>query len=449
MAIITDPDVLIDTTDVVVNTTTKTIRLLTSGNITNAGATGGVTGQALYSWLKEKWKTNSTYIKFPFPMEAITPEEFEFINGWLPYDDTTRKLIRTAGWAEKNVAGSILRKYCGVVSLGSLDVLDQPYYQFGSGGYVTFTYAGPINEPVQIYGDASNGNFDYTSTLFKLFCREQGKLYASSTSTAIGATTLTYIVYRFPLSNSTDLKISAADSLIVTGSPYTGIIVTYYGSDQNIDVDNDGTAEPYRYIITDGLGSSTTQQIYEKIQYLLRSGGDIDAGAGTVTGKVADVLLSFVGDTLVGEDGVFISGLNSNYLNSVDFYDYTGTVRRYPFVSAGTISFGTFAGTNDFKYWVYYTTNPSGNYGTASGVLVNDRNSIPITGVYNGTSRSFDYAYDSNTQGGRTAGTNAACTLVGIGLSGGQFATVDFTITRAQGISVLLSPSQERNYSNP
>lgn len=449
MPLISDPDTLVDTTDVVVDTTNKTIQLLTSGNITNEGATGGVTGQALYSWLKEEWKTNSTYIRFPFPMEAITPEQFEFINGWKPADNTTRKLIRTAGWAERSAAGAIERRYSGIVSLGTLAETDQPYYQVGSLPYVNFTYPGPINEAVQIYGDASNGDLDYSSSVLKLFCREQGKLYASSSSTAIGATTLTYITYRFPLSNSTDLKISAADSLIVTGSPYTSITVEYFGSDQLIDVDNDSIAEAYRYIITDGTATATTQEIYEKIQYLLRFTGDVDAGAGLVTGRVADALLGFVGDTLVGSNGVFISGLNTNYLNSVDFYDFTGVLRRYPFISAGTLNFGNFAGSGDFRYWFFFDSTPSGDYGTASGVIVNNKDGVSLSGTYLGSSVPFSFAYDSNTQGGRTAGTNAAITVVGIGLTGGQFASVGATITRTAGISILLAPAQERNYNNP
>ncbi|MGD9670176.1 MAG: hypothetical protein AB7U75_14260 [Hyphomicrobiaceae bacterium] len=33
-------------------------------------------------------------------MTAITPEQFEFINDWEPAADSTRNLIRTAGWRE-------------------------------------------------------------------------------------------------------------------------------------------------------------------------------------------------------------------------------------------------------------------------------------------------------------------------------------------------------------
>jgi hypothetical protein len=151
----------------------------------------------------------------------------------------------------------------------------------------------------------------------------------------------------------------------------------------------------------------------------------------------------------VGANGVYISNLNDNFLNSVDFYDFNGELRRYPFVSAGTINFGANAGSGDFIYRLYFTTNPGGNYGTANAILVNDKDGAPISGTYNGSPVNFSFAYDSNVQGGRTSGQNAAVTLVGLGLSGGQFASVDFTITRNQGISVLLAPAVERNYSNP
>ncbi len=462
MPIINDPsDLSTGSVDIVVDTATKTIEIKPysvgtnpTGVILNEGATGGLTGQALYSWLKERWKADSTFIKYPFPMEAITPEQFEFINGWLPKDDTTRKLIRTAGWAEKSAAGAVLRQYAGVVSLGSLGATDQPYYRFGTNTATNFTYPGPINEAVQVFGDATNGNFNYTDgDNLDVYCRELGKTFAYSNNTQIGAPTLTYIVYRFPLSNGTDLKISAAaiaaDATLGATSPWSNITIEYFGTNQLFDVDGDTATEPYRYIITDSAGTATTQQIYEKIQWSLRQATDIDSGAGTVNGKVATSLLSFVGDTLVGANGVYIANLNSNFLNSVDFYDFNGIVRRYPFVAAGTINFGANAGSGDFKYWMFFVDTPTADYGTASAVIVNDKDGSPVTGTYAGSPVNFTFAYDSNTQGGRTAGQNAAVKVIGIGLGGGQFVSVDHTITRTAGQSILLAPAQERNYSNP
>ena len=449
MAIIIDPDNLVLTTDIVIDTTAKTIEIKTTGAVSNAGSTGGVSGQTLYSWLKEQWKSSSTFIKYPFPMEAITPEQFEFIGGWAPKDDTTRNLIRTAGWAEKNSSGTVLRKYAGVVSLGTLGGTDQPYYRWNTGSKVNFAFAGPVNQAIQIYGDAANGNFDYTggASTLTLYVREQGKTYATSNNAAIGASTLSYITYRFPLSNGTDLKISASDATISTTTPYTNISIQYYTVDQMRNID--GTSAPFRVIITDSGTSATTQQIYEKMQWSLRQNSDIDTGAGTVTGATADALVSFLGDTLVGATSVAIDGLNSNYLNSVSLYDKNGVNRLYPFVAAGTINFGANAGTGDFKYWLFFATNPTGDFGTSTAVVVNDASGTPIQGTYSGSPVGFSFAYDTNTQGGRTAGTTPAVKALGIGLTGGQYTLVDTTITRAQGQSILLAPAQERNYNNP
>jgi hypothetical protein len=60
--------------------------------------------------------------------------------------------------------------------------------------------------------------------------------------------------------------------------------------------------------------------------------------------------------------------------------------------------------------------------------------------------RSF--AYDSNVQGGRSAGTDAAVTIVAIGLSTGQYVSTTATITRTTGQNISLVSSLERNYSN-
>jgi hypothetical protein len=450
MAIIIDPDTLVLTTDIAIDTSAKTIEIKTTGAVTSAGSTGGVSGQALYSWLKEQWKSSSTFIKFPFPMEAITPEQFEFINGWKPKDDTTRALIRTAGWAEKSSVGAVLRKYMGVVSLGSIGSGDQPYYRWNTGSKATFSFAGPVNQAVQVYGDASNGNFDYTDggDTFTLYCREQGKTYATSNNSSIGASTLSYITYRFPLSNATDLKVSASDATISTTAPWNQISVEYFGSDQMRNIDGGGT-EPFRIIVTDASGVATTAQIYEKLQYQLRQNSDIDTGAGTVTGATADALVSFLGDTLVGATGLAIDGLNSNYLNSVSLYDKNGVNRLYPFVASGTINFGSNAGSGDFKYWLFYATNPAGDFGTSTAVIVNNAAGTPITGTYSGSPISFDFAYDTNTQGGRTAGTTPSIKAIGLGLTGGQYVEVSTTIARSQGQSILLAPAQERNYQNP
>lgn len=56
----------------------------TSGALAPDGS--GVTGQALYSFFKERWKQDPNLPQYPFPMLSITNEQFEFQNGWKPAD---------------------------------------------------------------------------------------------------------------------------------------------------------------------------------------------------------------------------------------------------------------------------------------------------------------------------------------------------------------------------
>lgn len=492
-------------------------------------AADGITGQALYSAAKIVWKNSSTFIKYPFPMEAITPEQFDFKNGWTldsTDSDVTRKSLRTCGWTEFNSAGTaVTQRWIGVVSLGTLGATDTSYFQWDTDAKQDFTFPGPLNEGVQIFGDSSNGNFDYfqQSNILTLFNRIQGKLYSSATNVSIGAPSLSYIVYRFPLSNATDLNIDAPDAHIeftdtISATSWSGGVATFTIADSSdltvgqrvyvenasvsawdgvytvkaaptgtsftadvendpgatstgditsihgqittnltdttaTDVDGDTVNENYSQVASDASTVATTQEIYEKLQFLLRQSTDIDTGTGTEIGNVYPSLAAFVGDLLQGVQGFFIDGLNDNFLNNVSFIDDTGAARNYPFISSGTITFGPNAGSGDFEFFMFYTSLPLGtnaDYGEANATIVSDKDGNPISGTYSGSPVTFSFKYESETAGGdRTAGVDAPITIVGLGLEGGQFISVTSTITRSQGISILLAPAQERNYDNP
>lgn len=458
--IITDPTNLISGGDtgtaflapIVLDTSARTITITPgSGALPLAG--DGITGQALYSAFKILWKNNSNYFKIPFPMESITPEQFEFLNGWTLADLTTRKALRSCGWAEKNSAGKIVAMWAGVVSLGTLGATDQPYYQQDglTGSAVSFTFPGPINEAVQVLSDP-NGDGAYADgydrrTYLKLFAREPQKTYAAANLADIGVSSMTYITYRFPLTNGSDLKVIGADS-VVTSNPaiYSGISATYYTTDQMRTIG--GTPYAFRIII-DGA-NKTAEQIYTKIQYLLRQNADIDSGAGTVLGKTADELLKFVGDNLTTASGVYIDNYDANDTNRILFTDQSGSSRTFPFVAAGNILFNSNL-VNDTQaiYQMFFTTNPAGNYGTTTAVAVNDSTGTPISGSVGGNvSVPFSFNYDSNVQGGRTAASDAAVTIVAIGLQTGQYVSATGTITRSVGQNFSLVAAQERVYSN-
>lgn len=432
MAIIQDPDLLNQGTEVIFNTTNKTVQLLIAGNLSVAG----VVMQALYSFTKEEWKTDSNLIKFTFPFVAITPEQFEFVNGWTPADTTTINLIRNAGFAIKNNDGTSAEEYAGIITLGSIGPSDQCYYIQQIGGSSSdFTYTGPVNKVIKIYGDASHGNVNYRSYL-KIFVREQGKTYADSDLVGIGATTLTYQAYRFPLTNQVDAKVTHND---VTVDAY-GVTMTNYVSPQNRSIG--GTNYQFSTIINGN--NHSLEEIYQAVQSLLRKATDIDSGTGTSIGKTANLLLSFVGDTLVTQTGVYVDNILNADVNRIEFYDNSGTKRVFPFITSGTISFNSNLVTDgNAIYKMYY----SDNFGSSSAALVLDNSNNPIQGSISSGSASFTYNYDGNTDGGG-AGIDKNVTVVAIGLGTAQYVVAQGVITRSNQNSISLVSALERNYAN-
>jgi len=144
-----------------IDTAQKRVYLLEKGNL----STDGVTLQALYSFLKEEWKDDADLIQNTFPIISITPEQFEFIEGWEPRDVTSpaiqsKKLLRTAGWSEVSTTDIVTKQYTGIVTLGTFedDANDTAYYQLGNNPIETtaatdFTFPGPVNEAVKTYED--------------------------------------------------------------------------------------------------------------------------------------------------------------------------------------------------------------------------------------------------------------------------------------------------------
>lgn len=379
--------------------------------------------------------------------------------------------------------------------------------------------------------------------------------YSESNGASAGTTLFT----------SANLSLGAGEAL----SDYTGGTLTIYeGTDKGIHtisgtpVNNAGTLEITLTVALSGSESNlsftmqratpitaTAEEIYEKVQYLLRQNSDIDSTDSVVTGETADELLRFVGDTLEagtlspvnpngGGNGVIIEGFDANDTNRLVFRDNGGTDRTYPFVAAGNIFWNAnLENDPDGFYWMYFAyterfTNTgfglsapsgatatldssvtdlvaelsSGDYIYLSGftnsdldglyvltgapagtgpwtaavrrvdsttlvaesagasvsldknpanspaaIKVNNNVGSPIQGstYLGGFGDPFDFDFDNNVQGGRTAGTNAVVLVKAIGFASGQYVETTGTITQATGIAITLVSALERNYNNP
>lgn len=389
-------------------------------------ANDGATLQALYSFCKEQWKSNATLITLPFPFEAITEAKFDVFNGWDFGDVTTVQSIRDAGWS---VIGSngVTDQYFGFITLGLMDnpAADRAYYQQDDGLAATSTvFTGPVNEAVKIFEDPDGTggtapNFDYRS-IFRAFLREQGKTFAASSLAEQGLLAIDYTVYRLPLANAVDPKITAPDGDITTLAPYTSMSIEYldgagfttWTTGQNYSVNDvvqsaggrwfrvTGGTGPSAGTDTDLVGGSDTsgltyevypgerqigtnwfafnvlvkganavaENIYEFTQYQNRQATDINSGLefGPVTGNTAAQLLSFLGDTLITGTGVYVDNFNTNDTNRIEFNDVNGTTRLFPFVAAGSINFNTnlvdFQDAGDTirsQFWMFFA-DPDG-----------------------------------------------------------------------------------------
>ena len=451
MAKITNKALLVVGTELVIDETAKTIRLAAAGNLV---AKDGVTMQALYSKLVDLWAT-STYQDSPFPMNAIDALSGQYYvgvdaggnyNGWKFFDDATRQMIRDAGWREYSNAGVLNREYAGIVGLGSVSAGSQLYFQKISGGAAAnFTFTDQCNEGIQVFGDATNGNFD-SRTYFKAYVREYGKKYKDSVLADTGKTATGAFLVNMLLSNEDDLKIQAADGAM-TGAPYNGITIAYYTANQSRTIA--GTSRNFKIIIN-GNGA-TLEQIYTKVQYLLRQATDINTGGtdGVKTGKIQSALLSFSGDTLVTAQSVYIDNVQAADSNRVEFYDDGNTKRTNPYTAAGVMNFNSVLVGAGSSYRLLFTTLPgaTNDFGESGAVTVNDASGTPITGSISAAQIAFTFDYDGNVQGGRTAGTDAAVTLIGIRPGSGKYAVATGTLSRSKGLSLSLVAEQDRAYA--
>jgi hypothetical protein len=448
MAKITSPSQINVGTEITIDTAANTFTLNVAGNYV---AKDGVTLQALYSKFVQLWET-TTYNKYEFPMYTIDAlsGQFQFgtdgqtFSGWKPANDATRQGLRDGGWSEFSNLGVLNRQYVGIVSLGEVSAGAQLYYQKSSGAAsADFTFTDEVNEGIQVFGDASNGNFD-NRIYFKGYVREAAKKYKDSVLADTGKVATGAYIVNLLLSNEDDLKIQDNDATVSTTLPYTSIDVTYFGTDQNRTIG--GVSYPFRVII-DGA-NATAEEIYTKVQYLLRQGTDIDAGAGTVIGKTADLLLEFVGDTLITKTGVYIDNYNANDVNRLTFTDQNGIQRTEPYTATGTLNFNPVLAAGGTGYYRMYFTDLTGSndYGTATAITVNDASSTGIFGTISSSSIPFTFAYDSNVQGGRTAATDADVTVVAGNAGSAKPVVTNFTITRATGQGISLVAEQDRAY---
>lgn len=443
MAKITDPDDLTYSVNSASNmlridTTAKTIQLVAGGALV---AADGVTGQCLFSKLKEVIKASSVLISVPLPIrEMIHDESMELINGWTFADTTTIKMVRDCGVAYANTSGAITAMYACIVTLGKV-ISGAPYFvqsssataSAGSFTHVNLDATFGVNELVQIYSD-TNGDgtpdYDYRN-YFKVFLREQGKTYDESSNTDIGYSSLTYKKYNFPITHSVDAGVTADDTTV---DNYTGIAIQWYAAAQSASLGSNG---PYNFHVLITGNGKTHDEVYSWVQRQLRKTSDINAdGTNAKNGNVTPALVRMDGTTLVtiyqSVGGVHIVSPSATSLNNIREQDDTQAYRTYPLSVSVDVEFDSYlTGDADSYFWVFATSD----YGTPGSPPLLDSSSNPMQGAATANT-SFAYTYSVDTP----------LTGVAMGKAGAKIATVTTTLTDA-GAKLVFTPGLERWYA--
>lgn len=447
MAKITSKSQLNDGTEIVIDTTNKTIQLVATGNLV---AKDGATLRAVYSKVVDLWNT-STYNNYTFPMYAKDTIAGEYTigfdginyNGWNWKDTNTRNYLRDGGWNEYDSSGVLQKVYCCFYGLGNLAGSgDQPYYQLTNGGSpINFTYTDMPNLGVKVY-DYNGGSPVDNRSYAKVYDRSYGYKFTSSTlSNTRSSATGAYVV-AFPLTTTADDKITDNDATVASSAPYTGITATWIvgngfsnavvGSLAVNDVRKDtagrwfictgagtidaagvanytlngGSATLTSYsgerdingtyyafnIIIDG-NTTIAEKVYTKLQYLLRQNSDIDSGAGTRTGKITDILMTFEGSSPTTQTGVYVDNILPADSTRWVFTDVLGVPHSVPVITNQSVTIsGATAGSRIQIYDLtssteLYNGTPTFPYTwTDSNPYVADRD-IRLTVTYvNGTS---------------------------------------------------------------
>ncbi len=230
----------------------------------------------------------------------------------------------------------------------------------------------------------------------------------------------------------------------------TGVIVEGFDANDTNNsffVDNGGTTRNFPFVAAGNLNFNTNlvadsdPEYWLYFQYTTRTtNSDIDvtapSGSGyTLTGTLPNMAVN---------DYIRISGFVEAQNNGL----FRITVENTPSASYDVIRVdGEAVGGVETDQTVNIDENP---YNSPDAIIVDNNAGADITGAANSASIAFDFDYDGNVQGGRTAATDAVCVLKAVGLETGQYVEVlNQTITRSTGLSFTATAPLERNYSNP
>lgn len=119
------------------------------------------TGQNWYSFMVQAWRSEATLQNKAFPLITNGPNSVRLQDGW----EISSGL---SYWTRDGLAyynGALAKSYCALLTSGTAAGHQVRYIQVHAGTMTNAVNTGPMDQLVQIYGDATHGNIDYRSYL--------------------------------------------------------------------------------------------------------------------------------------------------------------------------------------------------------------------------------------------------------------------------------------------
>ena len=456
------------------------IELITAEELANVDLGGGAEAnpltnqdgiklEALYAFESQERRTDETLrqydryfqgnFKFAGAYNLINGRKFDDADGSATSSTTDdRNKIRGSGWSELDATGAVGRIYFGVVSLGNIETLSQPYYQLSEGGApVDFAKDGPIDEAIQVYGDlavdANTTTFD-SRTFLSNKIRTFGFNYDEKVLADSGVAQMDGYSVGFALGETSHLTSGNYTLADVYGgaqiSPWTGMALTKLAVAQTETGFNEADGD-FIWV----LSNSANGDLYECVAFLdalAQTDDDIDAGAVTTTnGKRVGTWYSYdaqgriVTDAPFTGEGLYIENIPTADEQLVVFTDDAGNIKTRPFVVSVVATVGATA-VADVLAW--YHSFFLAAYNTAGAVTVQDSSAAEVKGNVStdaiGNTIQFAFDYDGDTLGG-TAGTDKDAVFLCEGDGGATQAKTIYTLARQTTVSFTCAPGIENN----
>lgn len=447
----------------------------------------GVKLEALYAFERQERRKDETLRQYDYFMEGTFKfgGAYKFVNDRKLYDvdaggpnsltGDDRFKIRGSGWEELDGSAALCRIYYGNVSLGTVEALSLSKYQLSGSASpdlntitpVAYDKDGPVNEAVQVYGDATK---DANTTTFDTRLYESIKLrtfgynYDEKILSDSGVSEMGGYATGFALSESAHLTTGNYTLADVLGgaqiSPWTGMGL------EELDVPQTETGfttadGDFTWVLNNTVPGDLDQCV-AFLDALAQSDTDIndhitnttygDRVGTWYTYNAAGKILPVVGTGAAGE-GLFLEQLVGTDKNRVVFTDDAGATKIYPSYSNVSVEVGSGAVADTLAWFhAFFLDGPGAgdDFNTAGALTVKDASAVEIKGTVNssgflsGTSIDFEFDWYGDTIGGSVE-TDKDIVFECEGDGGVTAAKTVFTLTSAASITASCVPGVENN----